>query len=374
MIEGATYMGLMKAMRILAAVPDVDTTPEPPQLTAAQAVGLPMPQLSSPFAVQPSSLSTIVWSELLDQAGIPATRAEAMSIPAIAKARHVVAPQVADTPLVVLDAEDNRLPAPTWVYRTDDGISPFHRMLWTVDDLIFHGWSLWACKRGADTFPLQLAYVSKNRWTFDKDSTVLVDDKPVDSRAIVLIPGPHEGILTFGRTTIRHSRQLLKAAATAGMTPNAQTELRQTQPPPATWTKDDVTELLDGWADARRGDRGGVAFTSYGIEAIDHGSIDAQLLVEGRNAAAVDCARIVGVTAAMVDATAPKASLNYETTQGRGLEHTRYGVEPYMAAIQARLSLDDVVPRGQRVRFDIANDVDTDDAPGPDPTGPTQED
>ena len=81
------------------------------------------------------------------------------------------------------------------------------------------------------------------------------------------------------------------------------------------------------------------------------------LLVEGRNAAAVDCARTVGVAAAMVDATVPKASLTYETQQGRGLEHTEYGVEPYAEAIAARLSLDDVVPRGQRMRFDFGTDL-----------------
>lgn len=367
-------MGMMRAMRLLGGLPDPHQLEESGTLTAA-AQQLPLPQLASPFVVQPSSLSSIVWADLLDAAGAPATRAEAMSVPAIAKARHVVAPQVADTPLVAIDSDDQLLPEqPTWIYRTDDGVSPFHRMLWTVDDLIFNGWALWQVERGAAGQLLTASYVSSTRWGFDRDSRILLDGEHVSGSRIVLIPGPHEGILTFGRTTIRHARQLLNAAATAGQTPNAQTELRQTQPPPADWSQADVDLLLDGWADARRGDRGGVAFTSYGVEAIDHGSIDGQLLVDGRNASAVDCARIVGVTAAMVDATAPKASLNYETTQGRGLEHTRYGVEPYMAAIQARLSLDDVVPRGQRVRFDLADDIDTDTTPGPDPLGPHQED
>lgn len=339
--------------------------------------------IASPWAVT-SSLEAIAWADILNTTLLPMTRAEAMSVPAIAKARHVVAPRVASTPLHVFrfardpatGAEsDTQLGDPKWISRTDDGVSPWHRMLWTVDDLIFHGWSLWGTTRGSEGELLGAARVPMDAWQFNSAGQVEVktpgasDFKPPRDVDVILIPGPHEGILTYGATTVRHARQLLKAAATAGQNPSANLELHQVEGEDLTDVQ--ITALIDSWAAARRGENGGVAYTNKALQLIEHGAIDAHLLIEGRNASAVDCARVVGVAAAMVDATVPKASLTYETTEGRGLEHLAYGVEPYADAIAARLSLDDVVPRGQRTRFDITQDL---GPTVPSPTGPVTED
>lgn len=336
----------------------------------------PPVELASPFQLT-SHLESIVWADLLEGLQLPATRAEAMSVPAIAKARHVVAPKIAGYPLrcfaVTVDeatgavTDDTQLPTPLWVTRTDKGLSPWHRMLWTVDDLIFSGWSLWRATRGYDRELLTADRVGRDRWRFDDDYRVLVDDKLLPESECILIPGPHEGILTFGRTAIRHARQLLNAAATAGHNPTPMLELHNEGE--RELTEPEIDTLVSRWAAARRGENGGVAYTNRTISTKGHGSVDGHLLVEGRNAAAVDCARTVGVAAAMVDATVPKASLTYETQQGRGLEHTEYGVEPYAEAIAQRLSMDDIVPRGQRMRFDFGSDLGE-----VEPTGPTVED
>jgi phage portal protein BeeE len=97
-----------------------------------------------------------------------------------------------------------------------------------------------------------------------------------------------------------------------------------------------------------------VLFTNSAIEARDHGGAAETLFVEGRNAASVDMARLVGIPAAMIDATAAGASLTYETTQGRNAEFLDYGTSLYADPIAARLSLDDIVPAGQRVEFDTS--------------------
>lgn len=377
-------MGLARTLRLVSGI---DTARQAVELTAAvatdlapipQGAGIPIPQLASPFPMDRSTIETIVWADLLDAAGVGLTRTEAMSVPAIAKARHVVAPKVASTPLrlfrfsrdpanVADPGADEQLPQATWMTRTDDGVSPWHRMLWTVDDLVFYGWSLWATRRGYRDELLGAARVDSSRWRFDDKGRVVVDDQLVDASSVILIPGPHEGILTFGRTTVRHARQLLAAAAVAGQTPMANLNLHYSGDEDL--TDPEIDALIARWAAARRGENGGVSYTGPTLEVSELGRIEPSMMIDGRNAAAVDCARIVGVAAAMVDATAPKASLNYETTQGRGLEHTEYGIEPYTDAIAARLSLDDVVPAGQRVRFDITQDT------GPvEPTGPIVED
>ena len=57
----------------------------------------------------------------------------------------------------------------------------------------------------------------------------------------------------------------------------------------------------------------------------------------------------------MLDATTAGASLTYETVAGRNAKFIDYGVALYLEPIEARLSMDDVVPRGQRVAFDLSD-------------------
>lgn len=357
-------MGLRNALRLVSATDALEAAGAP----------LPAPQIGTqtfpgPFPQDRTSINRIVWNDLTGGAVLPATRAEAMAVPAVAKGRHVVAPKIAGYPLHALRGSDPVEPAPTWTYRTDDGISPWHRMVWTVDDLIFTGWSLWAVSRGADRMVLNASRIGRDRWEFTEDGSVLIDKVPVPRASdVVLIPGPHEGILTFGAVTIRHAAELLTAAGIAGRVGSPTIDLHYTGD--RDLSDDEIDALRDRWVEARAGLHGGVGYTNKLVEAREMGRTDPALLIEGRNASAVDCARIIGVAAGMVDATAPKASLNYETQAGRGLEHTEYGVEPYMEAIEARLSMDDVVPRGQRVAFDRSRDIET----PIDPTGPATED
>ena len=79
---------------------------------------------------------------------------------------------------------------------------------------------------------------------------------------------------------------------------------------------------------------------------------------------------MVSSPAAMADATNAGASLTYETTEGRNGQFIDWGVGLYMDAIAARLSMDDVVSRGQRVAFDTTELR----ALAPAPTGATTND
>lgn len=308
-----------------------------------------VPQISSPW--QTGDLSSIVWADLLDAEWMPVTRGEAMGVPAYARARHLLAGAVAGCPLVEV-ADDVPTPdQPAWLNRSDGSVSTYHRMLWTLDDLLFSGWSLWVVDRvdglvtGADRVPAEL-------WQFGTDQTVMIDGTPARAADVVLIPGPHEGIVNYAQRSIRAAAKLERAAARHASNPVPSVELHQEQDIDITAAERD--ELVQSWITARSGEGGAVGFTSYGVRAYAMGQVPEQLLVEGRNAAAVDAARNVSVPAAMLDATNAGASLTYETTEGRSGQFLDYGVALYLDAIAARLSLDDVVAPGRAVRFDTS--------------------
>jgi hypothetical protein len=195
-----------------------------------------------------------------------------------------------------------------------------------------------------------------------------VDNTPVDSDTVVLIPGPHEGVLAFGARTLRIAAGLESATLGAVLTPIPGIDLHQTTD--VALSDDEIDALIGRWVTARRGENGGVAFTSFGIDAKPVGATADNLLLEGRNGSAVDVARLASVPAASIDATTEGASLTYETTAGRNAELIDYGLAAYASAISGRLSQDDVMPRGSRVAFDFTDML----ASVPDPTGPTLED
>jgi len=311
------------------------------------------PQLEAPAGwTSGGQLNTIVWADVFGAGDYaPLTRAAAMAVPAVARLRHLLVATIAPLPLIQLTGDAQDPTQPGWMTRTDGTLSPWHRMAWTIDDCLFFGWSLWAGKRGAvtDGNPLlECARVPYDQWSVDTEGFITVDDQRVRSDQAILIPGPHGGLLDDSSTIIRLAGDNLQAAANAARNPNPNVNLHYEGDDPDF----DPTDMIQAWSDARRGLNGGVAYTNRWVTAEVMGSHLDKLLIEGRNADAVDIARAGSVPAASLDATNAGASLTYETTEGRNQQFLDTGAKLYMDAVAARLSQDDCVPRGHRTAFD----------------------
>jgi len=321
-----------------------------------------------------------------DTGGLPLTRRSAMGVPAVARARHLTAGTIAKLPLSALTGAVPVPDQPGWCQASDGqrgdltssalrryGIEPqsvWARMLWTVDDLLFYGASLWlTTSRYQQTgLPARLAHVPHSMWSIDPDTGAVVDQDAQDFPAddVVLIGGPHEGILNYAQTTILTAGSLERTAADVALHP-FRLELHQTTD--VTLTPAERSEVV---AEARRAMNAndGVLFTNAAIETKDHPLDSGDLLIAGRNAAALDIARHVSMPAAMIDAVATGASLEYQSTVARNQQWIDYGLSLYMDAVTGRLSMDDILPRGQRAAFDVT-DLTT---PVASPTGPATED
>lgn len=313
--------------------------------------GAPPVSVGTPWGSEhPHHLESVVWADVAGIANTgPATRAQAMAVPAIARARNLIVPTIASWPLRALrgaDPLDIR-----WLDRSDGLSSPFLRMCHTVDDLMFYGVSLWALARDVDGQVIRAAHVPFGRWTSDQNA-IFVDNERAEPRDVAVIPGYHEGILNYGAGTIRHARHLIRNADKAVENPVAYIELHQESERPL--TEPEIEALIARWVKARQGENGGVAYTNRGIKVNEHGAPIEHLLVEGRTAAAVDTARMVGIPATFVDVVQSGSSVTYESTEGRMAELTAFSLAPYMQAIAARLGQDDIVPRGTRIEFDTS--------------------
>lgn len=333
--------------------------------------------ISSPWST--NNLQRIVFEDIFGSDIPQNTRSAAMQLPAIARGRNLLTSTISRFPLVQLAVgqtvphrpdpetadqaalDDYRermrvfaLDQPTWLYRSVDGTSPQLRLAWTVDDLIFYGWSCWWRTNKEDGFPLNVGRIPFGDWSVNDDCQVEVNGRVMRDDEVIVIPGLHEGILTFGCRTLADARSLYNIVRSRVINPAPQLNLHQTEG--ADLTDTEIDDLVDRWALAREGARGGVGYTSKHIELQELGAAgDSQLMIEARNAASLDLARIIGVSANRLDATSAKASLNYETTTGRNQEFIDFDTALYMTPITARMSMDDVSPQGKRAEFDLTD-------------------
>jgi hypothetical protein len=333
-------VGIRNALRLIA---DTDSY-------AAQA-NRPAQGIVSPW--QTGQLSQIVWSDIFGTEAAVVTREEAMTVPAVVKARNIIAGQVARFPLRAYDVDGETPTQPEWLQGTASQISPYHRMLWTVDDLVMFGWSLWGVERDEAGQIIAAERCPIERWQVrDTDNAILIDGVHAEEGSVILIPGPHEGLLTLATRTIRGAARLEHGWISKALNPIPAIELHQTTDDPL--ETDEIVALVQAWADARSDTNGAIAYTPHNIEARAHGDAAPSLFIEGRNFVRIDIGAFLGIPAALMDASLSTASLTYSTQQGQQNEFFNATLPMWLNPIEQRLSLDDVVPSGQRVRFDLA--------------------
>lgn len=319
--------------------------------------------VASPWAPE-SDLKPMVIAEAfgIDIDQLPLTRDAAIKIPAVSKARNLLVSTIAKFPLramsgdAVLDAKAQ----PSFLYRTDTNVTPYERMAWTVDDLIFHGYSLWRVTRGAGDSPkggpiLSAEWVPRDKWSIKPDANVghrlYIEEEPIDDLSqVILFNSPFEGLLTIASKTLKGARDLDAAWVGRARNPIPLIELHVTDD--AELEPDEIKAFVQAWADARRSENGAIGYTPAGLEINVHGEVHADLMVEGRNAVRTDIGSFLNIRASMLDGTMGIDSLTYSTKEGEKNAFYEFDLPFWTDPIEARLSMDDVVPRGQRVRFD----------------------
>lgn len=324
-------------------------------LPSAFAMSSPKLAIQSPFTT--SSLTKIALSEMLGVPNALITRADAMKVAPVARGRGLICGTLSRYPLTqwqlgATEAEDVQLVTPEWMTGTKTMQSPISRMLWTLDDLLFAGLSLWAVERDANDVITDAARVDPSNWSVDSDSLgVLVNGAPVtDPKSVILFEGPQEGLLTIAEDAVRASRNLSKAWQRRVESPIPLVTLNQTDPN-GDLDDDEIDDAIADLENSRI--NGATTFVPYGYEIQVHGEVKTDLFVEGRNAERLDWGNYLNIPAAMLDGSLSTATLTYSTTEGKRSEFVDYSLFYWASAIEARLSLDDVTPPGTCVRFNL---------------------
>lgn len=327
-------------------------------------------RLSSPWSS--SALESVVLADIFDASKLPPTRAQAMQVPAVAKNRHLVC-GLGRQPLRAYQGADVVTDQPAWLTRTDSEVPPQTRMTWTLDDLFFSGWSLWQVERDDAGAIIDAWRVPPERWSFDAGDGVLVDDALAPADSLILFSGPYEGLLEAGAGTVRAGLNLEASWAQRVRTPIPVVKIVQkvsdeelgepeVEVDPATGEPldpDDARDfgqiMVDTYVTARRDPNGAVLFVPYGYDVEGMGEVTPELYIEGRNAIRIDVAGYCNTPANLADASLATASLTYTTRADSRSDYRDMTADFWLTAIEARLSMDDVCPPGQRIAFDLSN-------------------
>jgi hypothetical protein len=332
-------MAKVRALRLLEAAGDITGR-------------APTTRVASPMADR--RLNRPVIEAVFGTGEAPLSRADAMTIPPVVKARSVLVSQIAPAPLVVLEGAERKDDLGNWLQQTDGAISPWHRMAWTIDDLLFVGWSVWAVERDADGTITRGERVPVELWEFQADGTLLIDGAGVDEESVIIFAGPSEGFLEYAQRSLRGARIIEEQWVKRSKNPVPIVELHMLDESRA-MDDQEVIDLVADYMDARNDVNGTVATTPSWVELKVHGEQAPQLAIEARNYVKVDVANFTGLPASALDGSVSQASLTYSTQEGSRNEIADYTLSYWSDPIAFRLSQDDVTPSGTRVRFDFGN-------------------
>jgi hypothetical protein len=197
-------------------------------------------------------------------------------------------------------------------------------------------------------------WVANSRVTFNTDSVnnfvtqYYLDGKPLPMSGLgsLITFQKDEGILAVGGTTIKAALDAQHAANTALATPSATGFLKNSG---ADLPPNEVSGLLAAWRKARQNNG-----TAYLTSTIDYQTIGFspkdmayQDAIQGL---ATECARLCSVDPYYVSASM-NTTMTYANVQDERKQMVAFTLQPYVSAIESRLSMDDISTAGHYVKF-----------------------
>lgn len=278
------------------------------------------------------------------------SRAEALSVPAVLRCRNLICSTLATLPLAATNSVGERVEHALLVQpEAPLGIVRAVTMAETLADVLLDGAALWlTILRSANGYPVAVQRVETGRWSQDADTRVIrVNGREVDPRDVIVFGSPNPPLLTVGARAIRSLMLLERTANLYAEAPEPSTSWRSVDGVDP--DEVDVRAFLSAWVAARKA--GSVAFVPSAFEQMESHRLTAEELQlgEARSFAISEICRLAGVDPE--DLGISTTSRTYQNNVDRRKFFIDFTLAPYMSAITERLSLGDVTPRGQSVRW-----------------------
>ena len=285
------------------------------------------------------------------------SRQMALSVPAIKRCRDLICGTIASIPLEYYKkSTGEHIAAPRWVEQPSKSQPRFETIYYTLDSLLMFGVSYW---RITETYQedgrmANAEWVGNGRVSFETDplshyiTQYYVDGIPVPMSGLgsLITFQKDEGILSTGARTIQAAVDVQKAAAIAASTPMASGILKNTGAdlPPA-----EVSGLLSAWKRSRQNNSTAYLTSTLEFQGTQFSPKD-MLYNEAIQNLATECARLCSVDPYYVSAS-QNTTMTYANVQDERKQMVAFTLQPYVSAIESRLSMDDISTAGHYVKF-----------------------
>jgi HK97 family phage portal protein len=228
-----------------------------------------------------------------------------------------------------------------------------------VDSLIFYGVAYWRVTSlyADDGRPSGFEWVANTRVTVTTDAMgyevayYAVDGKKVPMSGIgslVTFQSLLPGVLETGARTIQAALDVQKAAAVAAATPMPTGIIRNQG---ADLPEAQVQGLLAAFKSARQN-----RSTAYLTSTLDYQTVGfspkEMTYNESSQYLSTEISRLMNVPAFMVSADMNN-SMTYQNVLDSRKEYVAYSLQPYICAVEERLSMDDITAHGNVVKFAV---------------------
>jgi len=284
----------------------------------------------------------------------------ALMVASVSRCRNLIAGVISSIDLALYKkSTGEKLGSPVWLEQPDIRQPRSVTISATVDSLIFYSIAYWRVTSlyADDGRPSGFEWVANNRVTYTTDKYgTEVKDYFVDGNlvpmggigSLVTFQSLLPGVLQTASTTIRAAYDIQKAAAVSAATPmptgilkNSGADLPETQ----------IQGLLAAFKSARQN-----RSTAYLTSTLDYVptsfSPKDMAYTEASQYLSTEIARSMNVPAYMISSDMNN-SMTYQNILDGRKEFVAYSLQPYISAIEDRLSMNDITNSQNQVRFAV---------------------
>jgi len=284
----------------------------------------------------------------------------AMQVPAVNRCRNLIAGVISYLPLELYKkSTGEELASPVWLEQPDYRQPRSVTISWTVDSLLFYGIAYWRCTElyADDLRPSRFEWIANNRVTFTTNkfgtevSQYYVDgvEAPMTGiGSLITFQGLTQGVLQTAARTIQSALDIEKAAAVSAQTPMPSGYIKNTG---ADLPEQQVSGLLAQWKQSRLNRSTAYLTSTLSYESTGFSPKD-MMYNEAQQYLCTQIARAMNIPAYMISADMNN-SMTYQNIIDGRKEFVAYSLQPFICAIEDRLSMDDITPRGHVVKFAI---------------------
>jgi hypothetical protein len=246
----------------------------------------------------------------------------------------------------------------SWMTRPDPKVTRNFIMAKTAKDLILYGRAFWAVtSRYSTGFPATFQWLPANmvespgnqppEW-FGPADQLEFNGLPLDTSNVIQFLNGNQGVIYSGRRAIQIALRLDASAERFAANEIAAGYLQQRGGEPM--SGEELGEMAAAWAANRRNNAIGALNEFVTFQSFDQDPSKLQL-VEGREYQTKELSRLMDIPAYLL--AIDQSGMTYANAQQARQDLLLFGARPILHAIEERLSMDDVLPRGRHTQFDL---------------------